>query len=201
MTKMCNSITKNDILSEIDLILDKTFVVNVSITFYKQLKSIKFEEPSKYKICENFFNSTSVAYDYLICCEVPKFFNKNEQRGSIYRIIQLCKDYNNQLSVCCEEKKSLENLLKSIEEKLNQINVSDLKEYRDKYLAHSDKKYFYNQQNLVDNYSFDLDGFNELNKTAIDILTKIYSQISGITHIFCPDMLFNYDLSKIIDRL
>ena len=198
---MNKSISKKEIINEIELILDKTFLINVSIAFYKQLKSIKFEEPSKYKIWENFFNSTSVAYDYLICCELPKFFNKNEQRGSIYRIIQLCKDYSNQLSVYCGEKKSLENLLKSIEEKLNQINVSDLKEYRDKYLAHSDKKYFYNQQHLIDNHSFDLDGFNELNKTAIDILTKIYSQISGETHIFAPNMCFNYDLSKITDRL
>ncbi len=197
-------ISKEEIYTEIELILDKTFLISVIITFYKQLKEKKFEESDKYILSENFFNYTSISYDYLLCCELPKIFNCNfkrkEERGSIYNVLHLCEKYIKQLKENCEESESLESFINNVKERIALINVNVLKEYRDKYFAHSDKKYFYSKLSLIDNYKFDLDEFNELNKTAIDILTDIYSKISGTRYIFCPNM-FNFDLNKIFESM
>ena len=190
---MDNEIKK--ILDEIRVMLSKTVVINTCIVFYKQLKDIKKDFPEKYEIGRNFFNSVSCAYDYIIICELVKLFKESEQRGNLYRIISSYKNSINQ------NNKEAENTLNNISEELKNIDITPLLVYRDKYLAHSDAKYFGNPQKLEETYAFDLDSYEALNNTAIDILSKLYRELSKEDFSFTPTLMSGYDLYKIINKM
>ncbi len=193
---MCHS-SKKKLLNEIELILSKTVLINACIRYYKQLIDIKTTQSDKYSIGENFFNSVSIAYDYVIACELSKIYNKNEEKGSLYSIICSCK---NNKSVF-QNKKEFNNYLSNTRNRIKELNIKSVKIYRNKYFAHSDKIYFGKEGDLIKKYSFDLDKFDALNKYAIEILSEIYSKIDNCSYRYNPNLLTGCDLNSIIRNL
>ena len=185
LDKMC-------ILQELDIIFEKLTLINSCIVFYNQLIDLRKTNYSKYAKVNNFFNSVTRGYDYSIACELPKLFNEKEQKGSIQSIAKLCK------SEGLIRKKDFDVIVNRIKEKEN--SIIELRKYRDKVLAHSDKEYFVNNRITVKT-PFDLEKYNELNRLAIDILSDIRGKVENCNFIFAPNMVFDFDLKNIIELL
>ena len=193
---MCIDLNEK-LLREIELILSKTTLINMCIVYYKQLIDAKTNQSDKYSIGKNFLNSVSSAYEYVIACELAKIYNKKEEKGSLYSIISSCKDNKSVFENEGEYNKYLSNARKEIKK----LDINIIKTYRHKYFAHSDEIYFGKEGDLLKDYPFDLDEFNELNKYAIDILSEIYGKIANSNYTHNPNLLTGFDLNNIIKNL
>lgn len=192
----------NELLEEIEATIRKTVLINTCIVFYKQLLDISVNEPDKYAVGETFFNSVSVSYDYLIICELAKMFNTNEERGNIHNIFKNVRLLSN--SKAENRLFSTDECLTSIENTLKDVDIIDIKTYRDKFFTHGDTKYFDNPLKLTSKYEFDLDRFEELNKLAHDILTTLYNVVSLYNteyKVFGINLVSRYDLYNIVDKI
>ena len=190
---MCVNI-KSKLSNEINLILSKTALINTCIEFYKQLIDIKSNQNYKYSMGENFFNSVSIAYDYVIVCELAKLYGCNEEKGSLYSILRVCQ---NNISLFT----NIQEYISEVSTELKSVDTQTIKTYRDKYLAHCDKKYFGKSNELQIQYKFDLDYFSKLNNYAIKVLSKINSEIQDAVFIYNPNLLSGFDLYKIIEQI
>ena len=172
--------TKEELLKEIDIIFEKITLIHVSIVYYKKLIDLRKNNSEIYSAGEIFFNSVTRGYDYVIACELPKIFNQKEQKGSIYSILNACKASH------LIKESTINNFKTIIKEKL--FTVDQIKKYRDKVLAHSDKEFFGNNK-LYEENPFCIDKYDELKQTAISLLSDIRSEIEGINYIFTTDMI------------
>lgn len=189
--------SKKRLLNEIELILSKITYINASVVFYKQLIKSKINDPDKYSAGENFFNSVLISYESVITCELWKIYNPKEEKGSLYSILNLCENNKNLFESEYESNSYIYGLRVKIEEK----DIKTLRTYRNKYFAHSDKKFFGKENKLLEEYSFNLDYFEDLNKYAINVLSEIYEKIDNCSYCFNPNLLTGYDLYNIIRNL
>ena len=193
---MCLDSNK-ELLREIELILSKTTLINMCIVYYKQLIDAKTNQFKKYSLGENFFNSVSSAYEYVIACELSKIYNKDEEKGSLYSIISSCKENRSVF----DDEKEYNKYLSNARKRIRKLKIENIKTYRNKYFAHSDEIYFGKEENLLKYCPFNLDEFNELNKYAIDILSEMYGKIANCNYTYNPNLLTGFDLNNIIKNL
>lgn len=84
---------------------------------------------------------------------------------------------------------------------LKQCDINTIREYRDKRIAHNDKKYFTDSTKLLDKYPFRFDLFEELIGFANETLCTIYSKLSGVSYTYNPTLLSGFDLYNLMNNL
>ena len=208
---------KETIIKIVDKILVEIAFLNSSVTIYKIIYDYSINEKYK-KIYEEisplFFSFTSDIYRYRILMGIGRLYDRNNDTYSLYEIINICeqnkkifpterkREFINAVNEKDEiiYKYDIESVLNEAKSKMNYCSkqIENLRILRNKSYAHNDKKYFNNQIELIEKYTFDWEDGDKLLKTAGEICNDILLILKNET--VHTEYLYSDDLEKLLRK-
>jgi len=213
-----NEIVKTKLIRDLEELYYRLGIVNSCIEFYKQMNEALHEYPDIMKASLNYFNTVTLAYDYVITIELAKMYDcdKRDKPVSIPNVLEKCinnpqifepLDRSFTLSGFFGDQKIVKvlyprddnfiEIIIMIIKMLDKIRM--VKEYRDKFFAHNDKKYFTSKELLIKKYPFDFDLLRSLSDTTFYIIDMLYEGLTNRRFGF-PPILQSFDFYNLIDR-
>lgn len=172
---------EQDFRNEIGTYVNYFRALDEKFELYKHIKKhVKDYE----KETNNIANYLIVVLDSLldeVLIGTYKFFDKNSGKN-LYDLMKKCREFfqNN-----CPEKI---HIIDEIEKEINSHDtiLLNLKTYRDKHLAHTDKEYFGNASKLLKDYPTTYEEIEEIHTTIKELLNKLSSIINGVQYGYTP---------------
>ena len=144
------------------------------------------ETAKKIHLAKDFFSVAFEALNYAMMMEVIKLCEEDRQVKSVPRFFNFFQSNSEIKKFVGLVKKDTEYkmLLRVFEEYWNAYEtkqiVSDIKTRRDNYYAHSDKKYFGNIDDLVNNTSVCYDDINVFLNKSHEFVSGVYLLLTGV---------------------
>lgn len=154
-------------------------VIELRNTFrlYKMMKNDINGSLNKVNKYPYVFVTTINALIYSFIMQAYKLFTEKEKKN-IFSMIEICKNNQKHFENPEELVKKLNKLKKYLETKIDTIN--NIRGLRDKYFAHSDKKYFSESGKLMKDFIIETDEIEEMIEETYCYIKNIYSMIQPI---------------------
>jgi hypothetical protein len=185
--------TKEDIVIEIKIYLRNLTHVNDSFNIYKKLIELnsKPETLEFLNISPAFFQITSYSLEHTFIIGIAKIIDFHSDKN-IFKLIRQCK-YNHKLF-----KESYKIELFEHELELTSDIINSIKERRDKFYAHADKKYFYDTDKMQDSAPLTYNDFDKLVSVINEGLNGLLQDLNS--EVFSKKSLNYNDIEKLVDR-
>lgn len=169
------SLSKNELTDLIHNFHYQVRIIKLCLDELDALKEVGNDRLKKLK-ANNFFYiaHTSIIFRYEV--ELPKLFDKNNS-GSINWI---CNRINNNIEYFLHPNE-VETKCKSFVRglKKHKATIMNIRNRRNKTLAHNDAEYYYCSQKAIDDFPFDYEEVKELATSLLDFSIYLYKEIGS----------------------
>ena len=198
---MSNTINnKNDLEAIIYRYLREITIANNSFAVYKVISEARENLGDEISYAPAFFNITERSNQYTFVMITAKLFDSNKQSTGLNKLIAICEQNKDvfpqevslyfidadsgegqEVSVSHENTKHLD---EAIEEQKNilasyECKSQKLRDWRDNYFAHNDKKYFNNLNALAEKSPISDSEIEDMLKCASDICNAFLGKLTG----------------------
>ncbi len=147
---------------------------------YRSLSSSKYVE--QMKIANDFFTTAFEALNIAMMLEIAKLCEEDNQAYSVIKFFNRCqsdKNFHKVISDKCEFNNTLKEFFEFWQSEKIQNIIENIKERRDKYYSHNDKKYFTNIDLLVQGTHVCYEDIKMLFNVFKKFCLKIYNLATG----------------------
>lgn len=179
---------KDKLKEEIEKYLKYYYDVKREFDLYIHIKKNADIYPNETKQISFFIHTVLTSLLKNILLGIAKIIDSREDKN-IYKLLEVC---NQNIKIFCEDEKSIKekneklNIIKSIKEKIDQKQdlIKKLTTYRDKFFAHSDKKYFRNIHRLFKEFKTTYEDIESILKLIEGFLNELLYSLCNTTYVF-----------------
>ena len=206
--------TKERMIKEIKAYLIRIVWINDYLTVYKSVSDASVEYNNEINMAPAFFQISLDAIRYSFCMELAKLYGKSENEGTIKGLIKLIRNNKNLFPTEVKEGcywfegdlgnpvdiKSIDiaEELSKYEKDLEELEsiVQKVRGRRNRCLAHNDKKYFINPEQVARDFPLNFDEATRLVNFGEDFCNNMLAYLSD-QRMYCKSSNAN-DLNNLL---
>lgn len=179
---------KEKLKKEIEKYLKYYYEIKKEFDLYKHIKKKVLTYPNETKQISFFLQAVLNSLLKSSLLDISKILdNRNDK--NIYRLLEVC---NQNIKLFCEEENSIKEknekikTIKLLKEKVDnkQDLIKKIIKYRDKSLAHTDKKYFGDVSKLFKEYKTTYEEIEGILELIVNSLNELLYSLSNTTYVF-----------------
>lgn len=185
---------KEKLKKEIELYLLYYYEIKKKFDLYKYIKQNSEVYHEETKNIAYFLHTILRSLLENALMDISKIVDERNNKN-VYKLLNICKQ-NIKLFYEDNERQK-RNILKRFYEMKKQIDskkniIENLKIYRDKYLAHIDKQYFFDANKLFKEYKTSYEDIETTLNVIVNVCNELLSKLCNITYVFNEEYKNNY---------